>query len=84
MDPNVLREYAKRPLEMSNKSKLYNNISTYLLLVFQKSVMGNTWNNFLIKWSSSSSDCNRKDSIMASDIRKSSIREQNCWNCWRR
>ena len=51
MDPNVLREYAKRPLEMSNKSKLYNNISTYLLLVFQKSVMGNTWNNFLIKWS---------------------------------
>ena len=47
MDPNVLREYAKRPLEMSNKSKLYNNISTYLLLVFQKSVMGNTGNNFL-------------------------------------
>ena len=36
MDPNVLREYAKRPLEMSNKSKLYNNISTYFSWFFKK------------------------------------------------
>ena len=47
MDPNVLREYAQRPLEMRNKSEHYNNISTYLLLVFQNSVMENTWKNLL-------------------------------------